>query len=80
MTIHIKHSSGNTILRTELAQLAMQQHDFVADSYRALYPVPVKVRKPRRMTISVLLGARLMQLNAMRIARERAAYRKAHGF
>ena len=80
MTISIKHRSGDTILRTELAQLAMQQHDFVADSYRTLYPVPVKVRKPRRMTIGVLLGIRLMQLSAKRIVRERAEYRAKHGF
>lgn len=75
MTISIKRRSGGEILAA-----AIQQHDFVADSYRTLYPVPVKARKPRRMTIGVLLGVRLMQLNAVRIARERAAYRKAHGF
>lgn len=75
MTISIKHRSGGEILAA-----ALQQHDFVADSYRTLYPVPVKVRKPRRMTISVLLGARLMQLSASRIARERAEYRAKHGF
>lgn len=75
MTISIKHRSGGEILAA-----ALQQHDFVADSYRALYPVPVKVRKPRRMTIGVLLGIRLMQLNAKRIVRERAEYRAKHGF
>lgn len=75
MTISIKHVSGGEILAA-----ARQQHDFVADSYRTLYPVPVKVRKPRPMTIGMLLGLRLMQLNAKRIVRERAAYRAAHGF
>jgi len=80
MTISIKHRSGETILRTELAQVAQQQHDFVADSYRALYPVPVKVRKHRPMTIGVLLGIRLLQLKAKRVVRERAEYRAAHGF
>lgn len=80
MTISLKHRSGGTILRTELAQLAMQQHDFVADSYRTLYPVPVKVRKPRPMTIGMLFGLHLMQLNAKRIVRERAEYRAKHGF
>ncbi len=75
MTISIKHVSGGEILAA-----ALQQHDFVADSYRTLYPVPVKVRKPRPMTIGMLLGLRLMQLNAKRIVRERAEYRAKHGF
>ena len=75
MTISIKHRSGGEILAA-----AQEQHDFVADSYRTLYPVPVKVRKPRPMPIGVLLGIRLMQLNAKRIVRERAEYRAKHGF
>jgi len=80
MTINLKRRSGDTILRNELAQAAVQQHDFVADSYRTLYPAPVKVRKPRPMTIGMLLGIRIMQIDAKRIVRERAEYRAKHGF
>jgi predicted metalloprotease with PDZ domain len=80
MTISIKHRSGDTILRTELAQAAQQQHDFVADSYRTLYPVPVKVRKHRPMTIGMLLQLRLNQLTAKSIAKTRAKRKLIYGF
>lgn len=67
MTIHIKHSSGGSIV--ELAKL---WHDSIADMYRAKYAlVPVKVRKRRTIKIGGLLERRLMQLKAQRIVRER---------
>ena len=59
MTISIKHRSGETIL-----QLAQEQHDFVADSYRTLYPVPVKVRKVRAISIGGMLRRRFDQMYA----------------
>ena len=75
MSLSIKHRSGGEILAA-----AFEQHCTMADVYRERYAsVPVKVRKHRPMTISMLLGIRLLQLKAQRLVRERAERREVFG-
>lgn len=75
MTISIKHASGGSIV--DLANLF---HEDAVEFYRRKFgydKVQVTTKRKSRTTLAVLLKARLVQLDAQRIARERAAYRAA---